>query len=379
MTTEPPRVGFTCAYTPLALISAAGATPHRILPLTQAPEQAGRALHDNLCAHVKRVLDRALVGDIPPLSGVLFMNSCDAMRRLGEAWPEVRPDVPSLVVDLPMAKGPLAVEYLAAEIRRAARELSGWTGVPVTEQGLREKAALIDRLAAQDALLAERARLEARQGAYADLQALRLRMVTMPLEDALDLANKALEKGLPPAGLSLAPASTSAQDPAIASLAPAGAGHESVRRSGVPLFLHGNMLLDPRAISLVEVCGVRIVGDDLCTGSRQLAPCELPEAQDAFLALAEAILSRPPCARTVRAASAGAFEDAVVAAALSAGARGILAHAAKFCDPYLARIPRLRQACKTAEMPLLVLEGDCSLRTLGQQSTRIEAFVEMLE
>ena len=31
-----------------------------------------------------------------------------------------------------------------------------------------------------------------------------------------------------------------------------------------------------------------------------------------------------------------------------------------------------------AGLPLLVLEGDCTSRSLGQQTTRIEAFVEML-
>jgi len=30
-------------------------------------------------------------------------------------------------------------------------------------------------------------------------------------------------------------------------------------------------------------------------------------------------------------------------------------------------------------MPLLFLEGDCTLRSIGQQNTRIEAFVEMLD
>jgi benzoyl-CoA reductase/2-hydroxyglutaryl-CoA dehydratase subunit BcrC/BadD/HgdB len=38
----------------------------------------------------------------------------------------------------------------------------------------------------------------------------------------------------------------------------------------------------------------------------------------------------------------------------------------------------VREALREAGLPLLVLEGDCSLRSLGQQRTRIEAFVEML-
>jgi benzoyl-CoA reductase/2-hydroxyglutaryl-CoA dehydratase subunit BcrC/BadD/HgdB len=43
------------------------------------------------------------------------------------------------------------------------------------------------------------------------------------------------------------------------------------------------------------------------------------------------------------------------------------------------RLPALRDGFRDAEVPLLVLEGDCTLRSLGQQRTRIEAFVEMLK
>lgn len=49
------RVGFTCAYTPLPLLHAAGLQPYRILPVGDAPDQAGALLHDNLCPHVKRL------------------------------------------------------------------------------------------------------------------------------------------------------------------------------------------------------------------------------------------------------------------------------------------------------------------------------------
>jgi benzoyl-CoA reductase/2-hydroxyglutaryl-CoA dehydratase subunit BcrC/BadD/HgdB len=60
------------------------------------------------------------------------------------------------------------------------------------------------------------------------------------------------------------------------------------------------------------------------------------------------------------------------------GAKGIIGHTLKFCDPYLARLPMVRDKLQGINMPLLLLEGDCSLRSIGQQRTRIEAFVEML-
>ena len=65
--------------------------------------------------------------------------------------------------------------------------------------------------------------------------------------------------------------------------------------------------------------------------------------------------------------------------ARASGARGVVAHVAKFCDPYLGRLPAIREALREAGLPLLVLEGDCTRRSLGQARTRIEAFCEMLE
>ena len=56
----------------------------------------------------------------------------------------------------------------------------------------------------------------------------------------------------------------------------------------------------------------------------------------------------------------------------------MIVHVMKFCDPYLNRLPGIRHELRDAGLPALVLEGDCTLRSLGQKRTRIEAFVEML-
>jgi benzoyl-CoA reductase/2-hydroxyglutaryl-CoA dehydratase subunit BcrC/BadD/HgdB len=74
----------------------------------------------------------------------------------------------------------------------------------------------------------------------------------------------------------------------------------------------------------------------------------------------------------------GGYVRHIVEAAEASGARGVIGHVIKFCDPYLARIPAIREALQAAKLPLLVLEGDCTLRSFGQHQTRIEAFVEML-
>lgn len=94
--------------------------------------------------------------------------------------------------------------------------------------------------------------------------------------------------------------------------------------------------------------------------------------------LSRNILEKPPCARSFDPMNPGSLAENVYEKAKACGARGIIGHTLKFCDPYLARLPMVRDKLQDTDIPLLLLEGDCTLRSIGQQRTRIEAFVEML-
>ncbi len=344
------RIGFSCAYTPLPLIHAAGFVPFRILPLGDAPDQAGSLLHENMCPHVKRVLDRALAGDLPHLCGVVLMNSCDAMRRLADAWRVARPNDRVILVDLPVANNDVGAAYLAKELSRLADRLSEWAGRPVTPDAVVRSARLYREFGERLARLGERAGRGALPGGRRMFQEILNRSVTVPVEDTL-AELKALE-GMP--------------------------DHGEQPPSRVPVYVFGNVLPDPEAFDLFDACGALLVADDLCTGSRQLVPMEVDGARDVMLELARGLLSRPVCARTLEVGHPERFAEQVVSGARECGARGVIAHVMKFCDPYLARLPAVRDALRDAGLPLLVLEGDCTMRSLGQHRTRIEAFVEML-
>lgn len=345
------RVGFFCAYTPLPLIDAAGFVPFRILPLGDAPDQAGLLLHDNMCPHVKRALDRALAGDLPDLCGVVFMNSCDAMRRLADAWLEARPRERGVLLDLPVTADERAVAYMGSELARLAECLSAWGGRRPAAEAVVASARRYGELAEGLAELVGRAARGELPGGRRALQELLNRSVTEPPEDSLAEVRRLV-------------AAPRAEGPAV---------------SGVPVYVFGNVMPDPEAFDLLEGCGVQVVGDDLCTGARQIVPFALDGAdEDVMRALGRALLERPRCARTLEPAEPSLLGREVAARARAAGAQGVIAHVIKFCDPYLARMPAVRAALADAGLPLLVLEGDCTLRSLGQHRTRIEAFVEML-
>jgi benzoyl-CoA reductase/2-hydroxyglutaryl-CoA dehydratase subunit BcrC/BadD/HgdB len=343
-------VGFSCAYTPLPLLDAAGFLPHRILPLGEAPDQAGSLLHDNMCPHVKRILDRALAGDLPELKGVVFMESCDTMRRLADAWRRVRPGDRMAAVDLPSTAGESSVDYFVGQLQVLRQTLQDWSGFAVGDERLLASIRRYNELGAALSGLREQVISGPSPLGWPGLQAIYNRSVTQPVERTLSEIENASRK------------------PAAAR--PAG---------GVPVLLIGNVLAEPAGFELLVSSGARIVGEELCTSGRQICSVPLPGNADPLTALARALLQRSPCARTLLGSCPGGFADRVLQSARAAGARGVIAHVMKFCDPYLGRLPDAREALRQADIPLLVLEGDCTLRSLGQHRTRIEAFIEMLE
>ena len=343
-------LGYACAYTPLTLIDAAGYMPYRILPMSACPDQAGQLLHDNLCPHVKRILDRAISKDLPELGGVVFINSCDAMRRLSDAWRHVRPDDNVILLDLPATADEAAVSFFAGELTRLTESLSEWSGRSIPDSTIAASIEQYNRLAHLFARVRERLRQGKLPGGSTRMQMLYNEAMTTPFEKSLASLQQILA------------------DP----------GSKDPESDGIPVFLFGNVLADPEALTLFESCGARIIEDDLCTGSRLFTPLEIDANNDLIGQISRALLTRPPCARTFDPAKPLKMAEDILTRAQTSGARGVIGQTIKFCDPYLDRLPLVREKLRAAGIPLLLLEGDCNLRSIEQQRTRIEAFIEMM-
>ena len=343
-------IGYACAYTPLVLIHAAGYIPYRILPISECPDQAGQLLHDNLCPHVKRILDRAIHKDLPDLAGVVFIKSCDAMRRLCDAWLHVRPDDSSILLDLPATSDDAAVAFFANELTRLSESLAKWSGRRIKNSDIETSIQQYNDLCDLFAQLRKQNYQGQLPGGSAAMQTLYNAAMMAPFEKSLTRLEQALAE-------------------------PESKASES---DGIPVFLFGNVLADPETFALFESCGARIIEDDLCTGSRLFTPIEITGNKNLVLQISRSLLTRPPCARTFDPAQPLKMAEDILTQAQASGARGVIGQTIKFCDPYLDRLPVVRERLREAGIPLLLLEGDCSLRSIEQQRTRIEAFIEML-
>jgi benzoyl-CoA reductase/2-hydroxyglutaryl-CoA dehydratase subunit BcrC/BadD/HgdB len=340
-------IGYSCAYTPLPLIHAAGFTPYRILPMGDHADQAGSIMHDNLCPHVKRILDRAMAKDLPEFSGVVFMESCESMRRLADAWQFIHQSDRQALIPLPSHANEKGIAYLSRQLKFLADILSEWSGHPVTNQTIAKSMRLYSDLAQHLNELDQKA--TAGELSRSLLQTVLNHSVTKPIEQTFSELDE-LANQLPPFN----------------------------PKGRVPVLLFGNVLPDPEALALFEDSGCLVIGADICTGDRQHTIYDCNETEDTFIQLARSMLSRPSCARTISPTAPGILAKQVVESVQRTGARGVIGHVMKFCDPYLARMPLVFHALKENNIPYLMLEGDCTLRSFGQYRTRVEAFVEML-
>jgi benzoyl-CoA reductase/2-hydroxyglutaryl-CoA dehydratase subunit BcrC/BadD/HgdB len=110
------------------------------------------------------------------------------------------------------------------------------------------------------------------------------------------------------------------------------------RREGPGILISGSILENPRIVDLVEECGARVVGDDLCTGTRGFRD-DVTADGDALTALARHYLGRTPCPRMK---DARRRFDSVLAIIDESRAEGVIFYTLKFCDPYLYDVPLLK-------------------------------------
>jgi benzoyl-CoA reductase/2-hydroxyglutaryl-CoA dehydratase subunit BcrC/BadD/HgdB len=328
------KVAWFCTYTPLEILDAAGLVPLRHYGDAGSLESADELLHTAICPYVRACL-AAVMKEGGPHHAV-FVNSCDGMRRLYDAWKDRFPQDLVYLMDLPRNTGEGAARMLAEEFRHLARVLGEMTGRDVTAAALRDAAR-----AREERRLSY---LRACEGLCGE-ERLRLAMAfhSLPCGDV-----QPRNEGYGPAG-------------------------------GIPVLLAGNLLNPAGLVASLDRAGARVVWIDLCNGDRSFATSTVPRGEDLdgmLASLARAYLDRHPCARM---ADEEYRYRTLVETAAAVGARGVVYASLKFCDAYLYDFPRVRERLERAGIPVLRLESDYADGHVGQMLTRVEAFLEMLE
>jgi len=188
---------------------------------------------------------------------------------------------------------------------------------------------------------------------YSVLQAAAIASQTHPREEVLDLLEAALEH-LTRASSSPAPGAPSPR-----------------------VVLVGSYLDHPRLLQWLEQHHVTVVGDDSCSLSRTFEPEADLDPTDPLADMARRHLRRSPCPVQLQSAARRA---AALSQTIRRGrAEGVVLLPYKGCEPHAFDNVILAQSLDQLGVPHITLEIDPHLGGWGQITTRLEAFVEMLD
>jgi len=342
-------LGWLCSYTPLELIYAAGFLPYRIIGHSEPPQNADSYIHPNFCQFVKSTIDVAIDGGYDFLDGVVFVNSCDAMRRLHDVWKRYVPTKFIHILDIPMGTLSLGAEYLKEEFIKLNNALETHASITISDIDIKNAISIFS---------------ESRK-LYNQLNSLRTE--NPPSITATNLMKITTD--------------FFKSDPKIWNdktkgilenkkmQTPNGAINNNPR-----ILLSGSPLHEINFISFIEEIGLNIVYEDLCTGSK-FFDLIINESHDLIASLSEAYLNRTPCARMMQIKER---VDQIYNTAEKFEVDGVIYHSLKFCDTCLFDVPTLKTMLTEKGLNVLFIESDGGLGNSNQIRTRIEAFSEII-
>lgn len=351
-------VGTYCLYVPEELIRAAGAWSVGICAGAEwAYDEVEQILPRNTCALVKSMMGFKLGKVCPYLEEADLLigeTTCDGKKK---AYEELGKMQNLYVMELPQMKREKDIAFWRSELVDLIAKLEELTGKKITADALRtsiqevnDKRRALQRIAA------------ARSADPAPISGL----------DSLLAVQVAFYDDVPRFTQSMNALADELEARAAAGEGVAPKGAKRVLITGTPMALPNWKLHQ-----IVENAGGVVVGEEMCTGSRyyeKLVNEDSTTIDEMLDDLAAKYLDINCACFTP---NTGRIDD-VLRMAKDLGADGVIDYALSFCGTYQIEGASVEKAVKDAGMPVLRIETDYSPEDVGQLSTRVEAFLEML-
>ncbi len=343
-------IGWLCSYTPIELIYAADFLPYRIIGHSNPPQNADSYIHPNFCQFIKSTVDVAIEGGYDFLDGVIFVNSCDAMRRLHDVWKRYVPTKFIHILDIPMGNLSLGSKYFENEFLKLKNALEKYTSSPIKEEDIKNAIDIFNN----SRLL------------YNQLNS--LRMEDPPLITAGSLMKITSDF------FKIEPEVWNERTKQLIEEIKS-EPTEAIQNKNPRILLSGSPLHEIEFIKFIEETGLSVVYEDLCTGSK-FFDLNVKSSNNLISSLSEAYLTRTPCARMMQIKERA---DQIIKTSKKFNVDGVIHHSLKFCDTYLYDVPYLNEILVEIGLAVLLIESDVGLGDIYQIRTRIEAISEMIK
>jgi benzoyl-CoA reductase/2-hydroxyglutaryl-CoA dehydratase subunit BcrC/BadD/HgdB len=345
-------LGYFCSYVPEEVITAAGFLPFRMRATgCTGTELSDGYLSDCNCSFVRSCFNMALNDEFSFLDGVVWVNSCDHVRRVFDNWKHALTS-PSFLhfLGLPKKIGEKQVEWYRHEIVTFKESLEKHFGVQITDEHLWEAIRIHNKRRRLQRSLYQLRQAEHPPITGAETLAVMVASTAMPIEHY----NQSLRELV--------------NDLADSS------GEDSFRAR---LMLLGGVLDDPNYIKVIEDQGGLVVTDMLCYGTKAMWVDVDEGTSDPATALARYyITDRPACPRFfgVHEKRVALIRELVREFKVDA----VIGQRLMFCDGWDYELYMLDQDFKEDGIPHLKLEREYILGGVGQMKTRVQALLESI-
>jgi predicted CoA-substrate-specific enzyme activase len=343
-----PKIGYFCSYTPVELIRAAGFHPVRINGSDKESCSANEVLCGNICPYIKAVVDQKITGNLEDYKGMVFVNSCDGMRRLYDAW--IRLDEGkktfNYILDIPKNTDDAAVYYYANLLKKFKEKLESYFTLTIHHDDINHSISTYNAVREKVQLFLQKYWSGyIGQSGYEIFSLLKKGVNVLPEKFYEYLSHVMKQK-------------------------------EGIRDTrDIPrLFVWGSIMENERIMKVVEDAGAKVVAEDLCNGSRSF-DAQINISNDPILSIARRYIKRAPCSRMVNIIER---VNNVLSIMQEKSIHGAIYHTLKFCDHNLLDYPVIKKTFHEKKIPLLHLNCDYTLSSEGQIKTRVEAFLEQL-
>jgi benzoyl-CoA reductase subunit C len=351
-------IGGLCAYVPVEIITAAGFVPFRIKGSVNEPiTRADVEMETIVCPLVRSCFDLAVKGRYEFLDGLVIPHACDSICRTYDVWKYTLGLPYSHFVNMPHSDDDASLEFYKTVLNTFRKSLGKFAGQEISDKSL---------LQAIKQHNENRARVRELAG---------FRHSNPPLISGKELARVLIAIMSIPVDESI-----SLLDDVIAEVKPRTSATE-VKKPRIMVV--GAQLDDDAFIRLIEDSGAWVVADDLCPGTREHWP-DVDVTDDPIDGLAERYLRKIKCGRTYR-EQKGTYPEYLGERFGHIGGfirdfavNGVILYIYKYCDPFGFEVPAVKSYIESLGTPVLYLEDEYSMSTIGRLRTRVQAFLELL-
>ena len=331
------------------MIHAAGFVPYRM----RAVENHGTVKSDVYfssvnCSFVRQCFNKALENEFPFLDGVIFMNSCDHLRRMYDNWMHSGHDPKFLyMLSVPHKSDEICVEEFTRELAVWKKNMEVSFGVTITDQALENSIRLYNRqrdLISRIYNLRKNDSVPLKGGEFTGIM---LAVTSLPVEVSIEMLEKIVEE---------------IKD------------RQVNRDSDIRIYLGSGYHEERELLDLIEDSGAIIVGDNSCLGIMQFDR-NVEEGTDSPLrAIALRYLKRISCPRMVDdfRNRLNFMNEALKEFRVDA----VILDKLEFCTLWSGIIYLYKKELEKAGVPMLKLSRELNSGATGQIKTRVQALIE---